>query len=95
MRAGRGKTSEVQATGRFELAFVLGVGGVLGAHEVGMLSALAQRAIVADVVLGTSVGAVNGAFFAADQTTSGVERLTECGARRHGRGAPGATPCVE
>lgn len=67
----------MQATGRFELAFVLGGGGVLGAHEVGMLRALAQRAIVADVVLGTSEGAVNGAFFAADQTTSGVERLTE------------------
>ncbi len=67
----------MEATGRFELAFVLGGGGVLGAHEVGMLRALAQRAIVADVVLGTSVGAVNGAFFAADQTTSGVERLTE------------------
>lgn len=42
-----------------------------------MLRALAERSIVADVVLGTSVGAVNGAFFAADQSPSGVERLTE------------------
>jgi NTE family protein len=67
----------VQGTSRIELAFVLGGGGVLGAHEVGMLRALAERSIMADVVLGTSVGAVNGAFFAADQSTSGVERLTE------------------
>jgi NTE family protein len=60
-----------------ELAFVLGGGGVLGAHEVGMLRALAERGVKPDVVLGTSVGAVNGAFFAADPTLAGVERLTE------------------
>ena len=61
----------------FALAFVLGGGGVLGAHEVGMLRALAERGVRPDVVLGTSVGAVNGAFFAADPTLAGVERLTE------------------
>jgi NTE family protein len=60
-----------------EVGFVLGGGGVLGAHEVGMLRALAERSIVPDVVLGTSIGAVNGAFFAADPTASGVERLIE------------------
>jgi NTE family protein len=60
-----------------ELAFVLGGGGVLGAHEVGMLRALAERGIRPDIVLGTSVGAVNGAFYAADPTLAGVERLTE------------------
>src|SRR5579863_3222094 len=59
------------------LAFVLGGGGVLGAHEVGMLRALAEREIEPDLVLGTSIGAVNGAFFAADPTRGGVERLTE------------------
>ncbi len=59
------------------LAFVLGGGGVLGAHEVGMLRALAERGVRPDVVLGTSVGAVNGAFFAADPTLAGVERLSE------------------
>jgi len=60
-----------------KLAFVLGGGGVLGAHEVGMLRALAERGVKPDLVLGTSVGAVNGAFFASDPTLSGVERLTE------------------
>jgi NTE family protein len=60
-----------------ELAFVLGGGGVLGAHEVGMLRALAERGVKPDVILGTSVGAINGAFFAADPTLAGVERLTE------------------
>jgi NTE family protein len=60
-----------------EIAFVLGGGGVLGAHEVGMLRALAESGIRPDVILGTSVGAINGAFFAADPTLGGVERLTE------------------
>ncbi len=62
---------------RYELAFVLGGGGLLGAHEVGMLQALAERSIRPDVVLGTSVGAINGAFFAADPTPAGVQRLIE------------------
>jgi NTE family protein len=59
------------------VAFVLGGGGVLGAHEVGMLQALAESGVKPDVVLGTSIGAVNGAFYAADPTLAGVERLTE------------------
>jgi NTE family protein len=59
-----------------EVAFVLGGGGVLGAHEVGMLRALAERSIVPGLVLGTSVGAINGALFAADPTVEGVERLS-------------------
>jgi len=40
-----------------------------------MLGALAQRGIAPDLVLGTSVGAINGAAFAADPTVEGVERL--------------------
>jgi NTE family protein len=59
----------------YEVAFVLGGGGVLGAHEVGMLRALAERSIRPDVVLGTSIGAINGAMFAANPTVEGVERL--------------------
>jgi NTE family protein len=47
-------------------AFVLGGGGMLGAHEVGMLAALADAGIRPDLVLGTSIGAINGVFVAAD-----------------------------
>ncbi len=47
-------------------AFVLGGGGVLGAHQVGMLRALAEAGITPDLVVGTSIGAVNGAFVAAE-----------------------------
>ncbi|HLK73209.1 MAG TPA: patatin-like phospholipase family protein [Streptosporangiaceae bacterium] len=48
------------------VAFVLGGGGLLGAHEVGMLRALAEAGVRPDLVVGTSIGAINGAFVAAD-----------------------------
>ncbi|MGY1812473.1 patatin-like phospholipase family protein [Blastococcus sp. SYSU D00820] len=56
-------------------AFVLGGGGVLGAAEVGMLQALFERGIRPDLVVGTSVGAINGALVAAEPASSGVDRL--------------------
>ena len=58
-------------------AFVLGGGGVLGAAEVGMLQALFERDIRPDLVLGTSIGALNGALVARDPTLSVIERLTD------------------
>ncbi|MCF6378432.1 patatin-like phospholipase family protein [Nocardioides KLBMP 9356] len=58
-------------------AFVLGGGGILGAVEVGMLRALLEREVVPDLVLGTSVGALNGAMVAAQPDLAVVERLTE------------------
>ena len=57
------------------VAFVLGGGGKLGTAEVGMLEALAAAGIVPDVVLGTSIGAINGAAIAADPTVGGVQAL--------------------
>jgi NTE family protein len=60
-----------------EVAFVLGGGGHLGAHEVGMLRALLERGIVPDLVIGTSIGAINGAAVAADPTTAAVARLAD------------------
>jgi NTE family protein len=59
-----------------EVAFVLGGGGVLGAHEVGMLRALAETGVRPDLVLGTSVGALNGVFVAAhDDPAAAVPEL--------------------
>jgi len=49
-----------------QTAFVLGGGGLLGAHEVGMLHALEQAGVRPDLVIGTSVGAFNGVLVAAD-----------------------------
>ena len=58
-----------------DTAFVLGGGGHLGAHEVGMLRALLERRIAPDLVLGTSIGAINGAAVAADPTPGAIARL--------------------
>ncbi len=58
-------------------AFVLGGGGDLGAHEVGMLRALNEFAIIPDLVVGTSIGSINGAMVAADPSARTVETLTE------------------
>ncbi|MET0133947.1 MAG: patatin-like phospholipase family protein [Kibdelosporangium sp.] len=48
------------------VGFVLGGGGSLGAGQVGMLRALAEFRIRPDLVIGTSVGSVNGALLALD-----------------------------
>jgi NTE family protein len=56
-------------------AYVLGGGGALGSSEVGMVRALAEHGIRPDLVLGTSIGALNGAFIAADPGVEGAERL--------------------
>jgi NTE family protein len=58
-------------------AFVLGGGGVLGAVEVGMLRALFEHGITPDLVLGTSVGALNGAMVARRPELGVIDRLTE------------------
>ncbi len=58
-------------------AFVLGGGGHLGAHEVGMLSALVAAGIKPDLVIGTSIGAINGAVFASDPTETAVDHLRD------------------
>ncbi len=59
------------------VAFVLGGGGHLGAHEVGMLRALLERGIAPDLVVGTSIGAINGAAVAGEPTVAAAERLAE------------------
>ncbi len=56
-------------------AFVFSGGGNLGAVQVGMLRALNEAGIKPDLIVGCSVGAINGAAYAADPTGSGVERL--------------------
>src|ERR671932_587711 len=46
------------------VAFVLSGGASLGAVQVGMLRALYERGIAPHVIVGTSAGAINGAFIA-------------------------------
>ncbi|MDB5584210.1 MAG: alpha/beta hydrolase [Bradyrhizobium sp.] len=50
-------------------------GGSFGAIQVGMMHSLAAHGISADMVVGSSVGALNGAFYAGDPSLQGVLRL--------------------
>ena len=60
------------------VAFVLSGGASLGAVQAGMLRALYERSIVPDLVVGTSVGAINGAFIASrPQTVESADELAE------------------
>ncbi len=66
-------------------AFVLGGGGILGANEVGMLRALSGAGVRPDLVVGTSVGAINGAFVAAGPAAAAarLEELWQGDALQH------------
>jgi NTE family protein len=52
-----------------ETAFVLSGGASLGAVQSGMLRALYERGVAPDLIVGTSVGALNGAFIASRPAT--------------------------
>lgn len=60
---------------RPRLAVVLGGGATLGAFEVGVIDGLARRAIVPDMLIGTSAGAINAAYWAFDHSAAAGERL--------------------
>jgi NTE family protein len=65
-------------------AFVMAGGGSLGAVEVGMLQALLAWGEQPAFIVGVSAGAINGAYFAADPTVAGAQRLEQlwCELRR-------------
>ena len=62
------------------VGFVLGGTGSLGASQVGMLPVLAEHRIVADLVVGSSVGSLNGAVVALDPAGA-ASRLSHAWAR--------------
>ena len=56
-------------------AFVFAGGGSFGAIQVGMLHSLASHGIATDMVFGSSVGALNGAYYAGAPTLEGIRKL--------------------
>ncbi len=59
------------------IGFVLSGGANRGALEVGALQALTAHNIKANLVVGTSAGALNGVYYAFDPTASGLEALAQ------------------
>lgn len=57
-------------------AWVLGGGGLRGATEVGMAKALVTRGVSPDLIVGTSIGALNGVVLASAPVEESVERLS-------------------
>jgi NTE family protein len=64
-----------QGQAKEKTAFVLAGGGSFGAIQVGMLRELVAHGVVPDLVVGASVGALNGIHFCSDPTEAGVARL--------------------
>ena len=58
-------------------AFVLSGGASLGAIQVGMLLGLADEGITPDLIVGTSVGAVNGGWIASRPDATGIGALAD------------------
>ena len=59
------------------VAFVLSGGGSLGSIQVGALEALLEQGIYPDIIVGTSVGALNGALLAREPTLDGVRGIRD------------------
>jgi NTE family protein len=72
-------------SGPAKTAFVFAGGGSFGAIQVGMMHSLAAHGISPDMVVGSSVGALNGAYYAGDPTLKGVLQLETIwrGLQRH------------
>jgi len=66
---------------------VLGGGGKWGAVQVGMLAALVDAGRVPDLVVGCSIGAINGALFAQEPTADGVAALRQLWVGGHAQAA--------
>jgi NTE family protein len=64
-------------------AFVLSGGGARGALQVGALQALFEAGVRPDVVVGTSIGAWNGALIAKNPTLDGVAAAREAWMSAH------------
>ena len=59
------------------IAFVLSGGANRGPLEVGALQSLVAHGIQADLVVGTSAGALNGVYYCYDPTPAGLEKLAQ------------------
>lgn len=69
------KTSTVTDREALPTAFVLAGGGSFGAVQVGMLRSLVAHGVAPAMVVGSSAGAINGAYFAGAPNAEGVARL--------------------
>lgn len=63
-------------------------GGALGAYQAGVFEALHEKGVVPDWIIGTSIGAINGAIIAANKPEDRLSRLREFWRRVEARRLP-------
>jgi NTE family protein len=66
---------EAAAAPRPQIVLVLQGGGALGAYQVGVVQALHEAGIEPDWVIGTSIGAINGALVAGNEPSRRIDCL--------------------
>jgi NTE family protein len=69
--------STAERTIKEQVVLVLQGGGALGAYQAGVYQALMEGGIEPDWVIGTSIGAINGALIAGNEPGRRIERLRD------------------
>src|SRR5947209_12872229 len=84
-----------------QVVFVLQGGGALGAYQAGVYQALHEAGVEPDWIIGTSIGAINGAIIAGNKEKDRLsqlrqfwERVTCCGLMEAIRFYPGVENTV-
>lgn len=80
-RAPRAEVTQLGAPGS-RLGLLLGPGGIRGCAHAGVLSVLDDLGLVADVIVGSSIGSIFGAAYAAGWEPSKLRLLTDLAPRR-------------
>src|SRR5690349_9045001 len=70
-------SSILEHTVKQQVVLVLQGGGALGAYQAGVYQALMEGGIEPDWVIGTSIGAINGAIIAGNEPANRIARLQE------------------
>src|SRR4026209_688000 len=79
---------------QWKTGVVLAGGGSFGAIQVGMLHSLVAHGVTADMVVGSSVGAMNAAYYAGIPTVEGIEQLAKIWRNLRRRDVLPITPLV-
>jgi NTE family protein len=77
-----------------QVVLVLQGGGALGAYQAGVYQALHESGIEPDWVIGTSIGAINGALICGNVPARRLERLRDFWSRVEQRGGEGVSPLL-
>jgi NTE family protein len=80
-----------------QVVLVFQGGGALGAYQAGVYQALHDAKVEPDWVIGTSIGAINGAIIAGNPPEDRLTRLTQFwdGVARHGTATAGWLPALD